>query len=124
MSSYADETVEKWKSLIDRLAFYTSQNKIKWKTSADENTFLARIGENQVSVSGRPNALNWQAWDFSIRIFNASGDVVDEFSDEDVDGYYKKIKSMYDTIVRRNNGSEDVLNAILKALPDPDETPF
>jgi phosphomevalonate kinase len=124
MSDTVPETVAKWMLLVDRLVYYTTSEKINWKTSADEATFVARIGVNQVSFSRYDNSTNQRASDFVIKIFNSDGEVVDTFSDEDINGYYRTMKVLYENIVRRTNGSDEVLNAILVELPDPDDLPF
>lgn len=128
MTSHLENTVDKWRALVDRLVFYTNTKQVIWKSSADEATFISRISGNQISISEVENQANWENPDYVIRIYNKNGEVVDSFSDEDISDnsnpYYRKMMNLYRTVVRLNNGSEDILNELLKELPDPDEIPF
>lgn len=123
-----DSTIQKWRTLVDRLNYYTSSRKIKWKDSADSGVYITRISGAQISLHESQSDKHWDEMVYYIRIYNGSGEVVDAFSDEDIASdevnYFKIMKNLYRSIVRMNNGSEDVLDGILKELPDPDEIPF
>lgn len=123
-----DSTIQKWRTLVDRLTYYTSSRKIKWKDSADSGVYITRISGAQISLHESQSDKHWDEMIYYIRIYNGSGEVVDAFSDEDIASddvnYFKIMKNLYRSIVRMNNGSEDVLDGILKELPDPDEIPF
>ena len=97
-------------------------------TLAPYSLGCSRISGNQISISEVENQANWENPDYVIRIYNKNGEVVDSFSDEDISDnsnpYYRKMMNLYRTVVRLNNGSEDILNELLKELPDPDEIPF
>lgn len=128
MTSHFENTVEKWRALVDRLVFYTNTKKVTWKSSADEGTYVSRISGTQISISEVENQTNWESPDYVIRIYNKNGEIIDAFTDEEIsetgNPYYKKMRNLYRTVVRLNNGSEDILNDLLKELPDPDELPF
>lgn len=123
-----DSTIQKWRTLVDRLTYYTSSRKIKWKDSADSGVYITRISGAQISLHESQSDKHWDEMIYYIRIYNGSGEVVDAFSDEDIASddvnYFKIMKNLYRSVVRMNNGSEDVLDGILKELPDPDEIPF
>lgn len=123
-----DSTIQKWRTLVDRLTYYTSSRKIKWKDSADSGVYITRISGAQISLHESQSDKHWDEMIYYIRIYNGSGEVVDAFSDEDIASddvnYFKIMRNLYRSVVRMNNGSEDVLDGILKELPDPDEIPF
>lgn len=128
MTNHLNSTVEKWRALVDRLIFYTGTKKVAWKSSADEGTYVSKVSGTQISITEAENSMHWESPDYIIKIYNKSGDVIDTFTDEDIseteNPYYKKMRNLYNTIVRINNGSEEVLDDLLEKLPDPDELPF
>lgn len=123
-----DTTVEKWRTLVDRLIYHTSQRKVKWSISADDGVYVSRISGTQISIHETSSQQSWPESTYIIKLYNGFGEVIDSFSDEDISDtskqYYTKMKSLYKSIVRLHNGSEDVLDKILKELPNPDEIPF
>ena len=125
MSGYSDTTREKWKTLVDRLSYYTQEKKLNWKSSADEDTYLTKISSSLLSISEEPNPRNYDIKDYRITIFKDDGEVADSFIDDDlVDGndhsYHVKMLNLYRNIVRIESGSEEILDRILGGLPDPD----
>ncbi len=126
MSATPESVIKKWRILVDRLIHYTDVKKIKWQPSADEDVFITRVGNNQISINQQNNRINWEVMDYVIKIYNEDGDVIDAFSDEDIGAqeYFKKMKELYLSIARITNGTEEILDSILRELPDPDEIPF
>lgn len=125
MPPITERTLNKWKTLVDRIDYYTSTNKVTWKPSADEDAFVARVANNQLSLHATNNAIDSTASDYIVKIYNKDGEVVDSFSDEDLGrDYYPKMRQLYLGITRKNNGSDDILDDILGSLPDPNELPF
>lgn len=123
--SASKTTVEKWRVLVDRIIYATDLGKISWKESSEDSVYVTRIGDTQISYeeSDSPDEINK---DYTFRIYNSRGEVIDFFNDSDLYSrdeniaYYPRMRELYNRVVRQTNGSDIVLDRILASLDDPD----
>lgn len=117
----------KYKSLIDRVVQATHQGKIAWRETANEEAFLARIGNNTILLSF-DRSLNTRG--FIVEITDMSGKVVDDFNSRFLDegdpkrAYYGKLAKLHRHVKRELSGADRILDEILQELPEVDEIPF
>jgi len=126
MTSISDtRVVERWLSLVNRLAVLTETGVTAWKPTSDDDVFHLRVGPNTVAFTAHSAGRNSAV--YKISILNFDGEVVDVFSDADIDptslaGPKKKLRDMHVRIARHLNGADEILTQILDKLPpDPDD---
>ncbi|MCK4570748.1 hypothetical protein KAT84_02240 [Candidatus Bipolaricaulota bacterium] len=116
---------EKQRILVNRLASRTEAGYIHWEETEIEGVFQVSFSSSSVQISLQ--GANTPEPDVVIRLFNAEGKHVDEFSDRDVaDGdfpAYRIMYEMFETARSQALGVEQVLDSLLADL-GPEEVPF
>jgi len=67
--------------LAHRLQDLTTQGKIDWKETADENAFQATVGQYVVTI--RRERGDWDVWKHRIGVVDLKGTVIDEAGERD-----------------------------------------
>lgn len=128
-------TIEKWRELVIRVISNTKKGDISWKTTSDDEAFLARIGTTSVEVStGYASSPDFEGDEpvpvVTFKIFDKNGNIVDRFNDEDLGKpeMYREMVGFHSYLIRKLSGAEDYLDELLELLPndsDDDEViPF
>jgi hypothetical protein len=121
-------SLEKNKRLIQLLLSKTKKGEIDWQESF-QNAFQVSFKDNSVRIA--LDDTNDQNWVYTIFLLNASGEVADRFSDEELDledtgqvagDWYSALKELYTLALRHSRGADKVLNSILDELDD--DIPF
>lgn len=121
-------TVQKWASLAKHLVKLTRSDKLEWRESSDEETFVTVVGSTVVSI-GRNRQIGSQGAIpiVEIIISDKSGKVIDRFDDEDIVDYgvsYTDLSDLLLEINRKLSGADEVLDSLLKDLQEEEEIPF
>lgn len=119
--SQNQSTIEKWRSLVDRIIYATNAGRISWKQSSEESVYTASVSGTQITYeqADNPDGINV---DYVFKIYNPKGEVIDFFNDTDLFSrdpsinYYPRMRDLYNTIVRQTNGSDIVLDKLLSSL--------
>jgi hypothetical protein len=125
-------SLDKQKNLVSLLLKKTYAGKLDWKPSVDDGSFQVSFAKYSVRISIK---LKLEEDDFAIEIIDASGTVIDAFTDfelitskapDDETNWYRVMKELYEIARRTALGSEQALSSILDELEDddPDEIPF
>lgn len=132
ISNVPYETIEKWRTLVDRLVSLTDKNKIVWQETANDDEFVS--GYNNLAITVRKIKKNVQGEPTPfvvIELAGSGGKVIDSFDDEDIsepndaEGYYPKMNNLLQTIARRVSGADEELDSLLKAMAaDDGDIPF
>lgn len=131
MVDVPEETRALWRELTDRLIYASEKKKISWQHTADKATFIAAFGKNVVSFASEFQDFSERP-DYVVKIMNKNGEVIDRFSDADLDRgrsglrYYHSLENLYRLLHREQTGADATLKSIIEMLPDPnpDEIPF
>jgi hypothetical protein len=110
---------DKYKQLVDRLSQKTLNKELTWKESAQANAFQVSFTNYSVSFSEQGAGP-----DYSIAIINSSGEVVDTFTDVDLDegkgtAYFRKMGDLFQTARRQALGVDQAIDEILDDLGEP-----
>jgi hypothetical protein len=110
---------EQVSKLLDRLVRLTSEGKVDWSRTADENSFLAAVAKFTVTISAehasRPNP------DYRLQIADRSGRTIEDVVEESsgpaaVLGTYGLLKDLFETARRRASHVEEALSEMLSSL--------
>ncbi|MDC0736754.1 hypothetical protein N6L24_00545 [Cognatishimia sp. SS12] len=106
---------DKWVKLAQRLIGLTSEGKLAWQDTSDDDVVQVVIGKNAIELESSG------FHDFEIRVRDGSGKVVDRFSDADLSeisnlNYASALNSTYNLIRRQISGTEQVLDDLLDEL--------
>lgn len=121
-------TVQKWASLASHLVKLTRRDKLEWRETSDEETFVTVVGSTVVSI-GRSRRIGPEGSTpiIEIIISDKSGKVIDRFDDEDIFEYgvnYTDLADLLLEINRKLSGADEVLDSLLKDLQQQEEIPF
>jgi hypothetical protein len=113
--------------LVEKLTDLTSQNKIAWETTADEDTFLTSAGKSVVAVSRGigPD----EGADYRIQLLNDAGRLVEETTvsivdraqnrftnDLDLHLDWQKVRSLYELARRSALHADQAVAELLSSL--------
>src|ERR1017187_5371170 len=73
-------------TLIERLLLLTTEGRIEWQETADENSFQANVPQYVVTISRTAGEFAVPNWVYEIRVADREGTLVDAASDSDFDG--------------------------------------
>ena len=117
--------------LVDKISKLTRERKIEWKKSIVRipniigNAYQVSIGNASIRISTR-NSPSSTDPDYIITILNGDGEVVESFSDVDlnetgkIETPFKILQEMYATAGRIALGADIILNDLLGDLDDFD----
>jgi hypothetical protein len=114
--------------LLDLLLQRTRDGGLDWQESFNDG-FQVSFKDNSVRITHDDQ--NEHNPVYSLLLLNGNGDVVDRFTDEDLDNEevgkvggpsFHKMKELYSLSLRHARGADKVLNEILKELDD--DIPF
>lgn len=111
------------KKIVENLLERSDDGSVSWQRTLEANVFEVMIRDNKISIK-------FETDDFDsicrINIFNKHGDIVESFSDEDLDlgergpdnklVWYPKMKRIYNAAKRKALGTDEVISDILDGL--------
>lgn len=111
------------KKIVESLIERTTDGSLQWNRTPEDILFEAQVGENRISI--KFDNAEFETL-YSMNIYNKHGDVVEAFSDEDLDAgergqdgrlvWFPRMKTLY-TAARRNAlGTDVVMKDILDEL--------
>lgn len=115
---------EKIYTLISRLAQRTAENKVDWKEAPTSKSYLASFKNYSILLTSKEA-------DIYISILDQNGDIVERYSDVQLDredrntdsGWFPILNSLYEAARRNAKGVDQILDSLLEELDD-DEIPF
>lgn len=122
-------TLEKWRKLVERLAFNSQKGRLTWEEGAISDSVVTNIADFTLSLT-RTNDEN--RIDYIVRVFNNTGALIDYFMDSQVDTqanryhYFRILDELFREAQRKITGADIALDEILDNLiasPD-EEIPF
>jgi hypothetical protein len=106
---------DKYYKILERLINKTENGELEWKEGVYPETFQVAFSNYSLTVgqrSGEDDTL-----DYVISIRDASGNVIDTFSDVDLgSGYFKTMGELYENARRQALGVDKALDEILNDL--------
>lgn len=104
--------------IITKLLERTNEGKVSWKTTADENTFIAVVGNISTEVVGYTTARARQ--EVLFRILSSEGREIERYTTRVGDGQdiSDKLIELYAKAKRTALGVDDALDDLLKALEE------
>jgi hypothetical protein len=110
---------EKYKRLIKGLVDKTDRHELDWKEAAPANAFQVSFANYSIMIMKTENHQGSNL--YITRILNSDGDVIDDFSDEELtqtigDYYYNVMDTLYLKIRRQVLGVDKALDEILNEL--------
>lgn len=122
-----DETKAKWRRLLSGLRNATDAQKISWDRTAEESAFITSLGVHVILLEKQGGD---DSTKYSIKLQDVSGELIDEFDDEDLDDgdfehfNYLAMSNLYLKIRRQISGADAAINDVLVALDKLDDIPF
>jgi hypothetical protein len=108
-------SIEKYKMIVAGLAAKTEEKQIRWKETAEENTFQVSFANYSVTLSAQDHFRRGTS--YVVNILNAEGRSVDSFSDN-LDGTYEPMAELYEKARRQALGADKALDEILTELKE------
>lgn len=115
---------EKLINLARRLNLSTSEGVINWSATEKSGVFQTSLAGYAVRANVRKSKLHSGENEYFIAIIDPFGDVVEEMGDEEFDGGYSIMKSLYDSARREALGVDKAIDEILKDLDKRDILDF
>lgn len=118
-------SMEKQKKLVRLLIDNTSSGKLDWQTTFSDEMFHVSLKNKSVGIEEARNRNGASL--YRISLMNEAGEVVETFSDEDLDdpesagSWFGAMGELYNTARRTARGAEKLLNEIIDEL---DDSPF
>jgi hypothetical protein len=116
---------------VKQLSKLTESGTIDWKPSINVNTFQVSFRDNTLRITSRPNE-NEQ--DFLVQLVNSNGELVETFSDLDLNdsdeptesrkSWFGILRDLYENARRKALGADKVLDEIIADLDEADDIPF
>ncbi|SPF42294.1 conserved hypothetical protein [Candidatus Sulfopaludibacter sp. SbA4] len=109
-------------TLIERLLDLTTEGKIKWEETADENVFLASVSHNVVTIGRRRSPEDYDSWDYEIQVSDRQGRLVDETSSSDTSvtaeggNPYVDLARLFEAARRKALDTDKVLAELISSL--------
>ncbi len=123
-----ESTVVRWRKLIERLAYNSSNGKLDWEEGVLPSAIVTSILDVVITLQRKEFG---SRVDYVIQISDISGAVIDAFTDEQVPNVssgqssFVVMDNIYRSAKRKITGADDILDQILASLPEePDEIPF
>jgi hypothetical protein len=123
-------SLEKPRKLMEALLRRTRAGEMEWQETLPD-VFQVSFKANSVQV--RLNDQRRQGALVTVALLNGEGEVVDTFTDEDLDNElfgepgkrnFILMKELYALALRRARGADKVLDEILKDMGEEDDMPF
>ena len=113
--------MEKHTRLLQLLLEQTAANKLEWRTTSDEDTFVVSFSASSVMVSERYNPGTTGEPDYIITLVNSDGNSVEEFSDvtlksESGVNWFGEMKMLFKQAKRAALGADKVLDNVISEL--------
>ena len=109
--------------IITKLLERTNENKVSWQTTADEDTFIAVVGDTSTLVSAYEGRLGKQ--EVRFRILNREGREIERYDTSFTILNFERLKDIDNSLAqlyakarRFALGVEDQLDELLKALEE------
>lgn len=103
--------------IVAKLTERTSQNRVPWKTSASEGTFIAAFGNLSVLISSRGTGISIAT---KLSVLNELGNEIDfaQHTDSIVgeSGKYKQLKELYQLAKRCASGTDEKLEELFERI--------
>jgi hypothetical protein len=119
MTEYSD-TVAKWRSLVQRIAYNTKTGKLNWDDGPYPESVITVIANVVISIRYVGN-------DYIVVITDEFGGVVDSFKDDDLGELsggltaYTVLGQIFRDAKRSISGADKILDQILSELPAEDD---
>ena len=113
--------------IITKLLERTNENKVSWQTTADEDTFIAVVGDTSTLVSAYEGRLDLMAGkqEVRFRILNREGREIERYDTSFTILNFERLKDIDNSLAqlyakarRFALGVEDQLDELLKALEE------
>jgi hypothetical protein len=120
-------TALRYEKIVDLLAKKTEDNEIEWKESPISDIYQVSFANYSLTISEVYNSRQ-DVTDYVVSILNSEGNMVDSFSDVDLDKssggtrYLSILRDLYQNARRQALGVDKALDEILKELDD--DLPF
>ena len=100
-------------AILDKLLERTNQDKVVWKSTADERTYVAVIGKNSVVVQK-----DHRLFGFEMRILDQQGREIDQLQFEGAPGanVQSQLRDLYHQARRLALGVDNQLDKMLQEL--------
>lgn len=120
-------TSEKMVQVIMKLISKTNDGMINWETTDRDDEFQLSFAEYTIRLSIGQSPSNSTAPAYYVSIYNSNGQLIENVTDEDLDGYlqdsFKELRELYGAARRNALGVDKAIEDILKELED-DILPF
>lgn len=116
-------SVKRWSKLVDLLMDRTTSGKQNWDL-AHASVPCTMVDRYQIQLHVEDSPSGELEETYILKILNEDFDVVDEFSDEDLqdafssENYFIKMKELYKASSRNARGSDHILDEIIGVLDD------
>jgi hypothetical protein len=118
--------------LLNRLISKTNKGELEWRAGPTSESFQVALKRNSIRITQTTPELSEHAL-FTIDVIDSNGDIVDDFTDYDLDMmefgeanayYYQNMRDLFESARRRARGADKVLRDVLNELADEDDIPF
>lgn len=123
----------KHRLLFERLHNKTNRAELNWGETLEPDRFMVSFKDFSVTINP-VSTEDPETDDYLIRICNASGDVVDSFTDNDIgktiesaderSRFFKDFSNLFEMARRNARGADVALDSILQQLGDDADIPF
>jgi hypothetical protein len=121
-------STSKYARIVERLVEKTNKGELDWKETPGGSGYQVSFPDYSLIIYETVNGQFPNENDYLISIVNSEGDVLDHFSDIDLDSaegrtgseikYYPMLKELYNQVRRQALGVDKALDAILHELED------
>jgi hypothetical protein len=116
--------------LIHRIKDRTKDGSIIWDRTSEEDAFIASFRNYSIQISIEPTRNpNYTATDVVLKIFDYSGNIVEEvrdtdFDDDELPNPYEFLNEIYSIARRQAMGVDKAIDTLLEELTKDDDIPF
>ena len=108
---------EQVSKLLDRLVGLTSEGKVDWSRTVDENSFLAAVAKFTVTISQVGDGPDYRL-EIADRFGRTIEDILEQYEPRSGDfaGSYLKLEKLFELARRRSSHVEEALSEMLSSL--------